>query len=69
MASTLWILEKGPIQHYLLSPSSEKLERAIKEVWGFEATFFVGLQLCTQGLLDLDGRNTQKYLHQTWADF
>ena len=23
----------------------------------------------TQGLLDLDGRNSQKYLHQTWADF
>ena len=22
-----------------------------------------------QGLLDLDGRNSQKYLHQTWADF
>ena len=23
----------------------------------------------SQGLLDLDGRNSQKYLHQTWADF
>ena len=22
-----------------------------------------------QGLLYLDGRNSQKYLHQTWADF
>ena len=22
-----------------------------------------------QGLLDLGGRNSQKYLHQTWADF
>ena len=22
-----------------------------------------------QGLLDLDGRNSQKYLHQTWAYF
>ena len=22
-----------------------------------------------QELLDLDGRNSQKYLHQTWADF
>ena len=22
-----------------------------------------------QGLLDLDGRNSQKYLHQIWADF
>ena len=25
--------------------------------------------LIIQGLLDLDGRNSQKYLHQTWADF
>ena len=23
----------------------------------------------TQGLLDLDGRNSQKYFHQTWAYF
>ena len=23
----------------------------------------------SQGLLDLDGPNSQKYLHQTWADF
>ena len=23
----------------------------------------------SQGLLDLDGRNSQKYLHQTWAYF
>ena len=39
MASTLWILEKGPIQDHLLSPSSEKLEGAIKEVCG--STFLV----------------------------
>ena len=25
--------------------------------------------LPTQGLLDLDGRNSQKYLNQTWAYF
>ena len=25
--------------------------------------------VCNQGLLDLDGRNSQKYLHRTWADF
>ena len=23
----------------------------------------------TQGILDLDRRNSQKYLHQTWANF
>ena len=36
--------------------------------------FFLPLSLfktdmMSQGLLDLDGRNSQKYLHQTWADF
>ena len=25
--------------------------------------------LSSQGLLDLDGRNSQKYRHQTWAEF
>ena len=30
-----------------------------------ESTFQVRF---IQGLLDLDGRNSQKYLHQTWAD-
>ena len=25
--------------------------------------------ILSQGLLDLDGRNSQKYLHQTWANF
>ena len=28
-----------------------------------------GIFCINQGLLDLDGRNSQKYLHQTWADF
>ena len=26
-------------------------------------------RIFVQGLLDLDGRNSQKYLHRTWADF
>ena len=43
----------------------EKLEMKFKFGGGGLNTFNgIG-----QGLLDLDGRNSQKYLHQTWADF
>ena len=49
-----------------------------KGTWKKEESIF--LQLSTapllnqnyqfdQGLLDLDGRNSRKYLHQTWAYF
>ena len=31
-----------------------------------DVKFLIGI---IQGLLDLDGRNSQKYLHQTWAYF
>ena len=34
-----------------------------------EAKTILREALMNQGLLDLDGRNFQKYLHQTWADF
>ena len=37
----------------------------LRRNWCFESTAFLPIQ----GLLYLDGRNSQKYLHQTKADF
>ena len=50
----------------------EKISATItkhRNMWGFFLSLLEFVNCFDQGLLYLDGRNSQKYLHQTKADF
>jgi hypothetical protein len=72
LKTDLKILQNTKIFNYLLCTVKLGIKELLnKEQIGFKE-LFTDYQLfytINQGLLNLDGRNCQKYLHQTKADF
>ena len=59
LASKIWDRKSADVTY----------DQSLKRVPKFGAHFNPHLDAIIQGLLYLDGRNSQKFLHQTQADF